>query len=334
MSYIKEKYADQIGSKITLDDVSGMKRAGPIQSFINEDDSWLEDTYIEDFTMPNLKKILDERIVGQEHVKKALAQTLYTTFEHNMATNVMLIGPTASGKTECCRAIANEFKKACYWCDCSILSGESYRGDVHLSTIIKGIPDDGRMKILFADEFDKLLFASSDSYPMKLQSEWLRLLDKDPSVFQGCVKPENLTIIATGAFSQIYQKKSRPKSIGFGTANTVQLNDITIDRSDLIEAGLLAELVGRFQKILCLEQPTLQTYKGIADRMLWSLAENFERGINIDQDDLYAVAQRALDSGLGARMIRSDLLQMIEDYLYEHPYARTVELSEGLVAEM
>ena len=43
MSYIKEKYADQIGSKITLDDVSGMKRAGPIQSFINEDDSWLED---------------------------------------------------------------------------------------------------------------------------------------------------------------------------------------------------------------------------------------------------------------------------------------------------
>ena len=176
MSYIKEKYADQIGSKMTLDDVSGMKRAGPLQPSKDDDDSWLEDTYIEDFTMPNLKKILDERIVGQEQAKKALAQTLYTTFEHNMATNVMLIGPTASGKTECCRAIADEFKKACYWCDCSILSGESYRGDVHLSTVIKGIPDDGRMKILFADEFDKLLFASSDSYPMKLQSEWLRVL--------------------------------------------------------------------------------------------------------------------------------------------------------------
>ena len=157
---------------------------------------------------------------------------------------------------------------------------------------------------------------------------------KDPSVFQGCVKPENLTIIATGAFSQIYQKKSKPKSIGFGTANTVQQSDIAITRDDLIEAGLLAEIVGRFQKVLCLEQPTLQTYKGIADKMLWSLAEKFERGINIHQDDLYAIAQRALDSGLGARMIRSELLQMIEDYLYEHPYARTIELSEGLVAEM
>ena len=98
MSYIKEKYADQIGSKMTLDDVSGMKRAGPLQPSKDDDDSWLEDTYIEDFTMPNLKKILDERIVGQEQAKKALAQTLYTTFEHNMATNVMLIGPTASVK--------------------------------------------------------------------------------------------------------------------------------------------------------------------------------------------------------------------------------------------
>lgn len=145
-------------------------------------------------------KVLNAVIVANNLAKRALAQTLYTTFEHNMATNVMLIGPTASGKTECCRAIADEFKKPCHWCDCSILSGESYRGDVHLSTVIKGIPDDGRMKILFADEFDKLLFAGSDSYPMKLQSEWLRILDKDPSVFQGCVKPENLTIIATGAF--------------------------------------------------------------------------------------------------------------------------------------
>ena len=93
MGYIKEKYADKIDSKMTLDDVSGMKRAGPFQPSKDDDDSWLEDTYIEDFTMPNLKKILDERIVGQEQAKRALAQTLYTTFEHNMATNVMLIGP-------------------------------------------------------------------------------------------------------------------------------------------------------------------------------------------------------------------------------------------------
>ena len=69
--------------KMTLDDVGGMNRScsvpfAPIEPI---DDDWLNDTYIEDFTMPNLKKILDERIVGQEQVKKALAQTLYTTFE-------------------------------------------------------------------------------------------------------------------------------------------------------------------------------------------------------------------------------------------------------------
>ena len=331
MSYIKEQ-------QLTLADVGGIVRAGKAAAPPSDDDSpWDEETYVEDFTMPNIKKFLDQHIMGQEAAKKAMAQILYTTYEHDIPSTNLFIGPTGCGKTELARTIDNEFRKSCTWLDASCLSAEGWKGSVHLSEVLKSIPRDGHKKILIIDEFDKLLDirGSEVDYHLLIQDELLKLFDHDKALFADCISPEDLTIICMGAFSKIYEKKGKKeKRIGFGACDVEEERQIEISAADLVSANFKAELIGRFDRIVQMETPTLETYKRIADKELWKLAERFDKGINIYDHDLYAIAQEALDSGLGARKIRSVLRRKVEDYIYDHPYDKVIDLYNCPTAEM
>jgi len=331
VSYIKEQ-------QLTLADVGRMARAGKTAAPpIDDELPWDEETYIENFTMPNIKKFLDQHLIGQDAAKKAMAQILYTTYEHDIVSTNLFIGPTGCGKTELARTVDNEFRTACTWLDASCLSAEGWKGSVHLSDTLKSIRRDGHKKILFIDEIDKLLDIRGNEveYHLLIQDELLKLFDHDKALFTDCISPEDLTIVCMGAFSKIYEKKGKKeKRIGFSAYDKEEEKDIVIDANDLIEAGFKAELIGRFDRIVQMDAPTLETYKQIANKELWKLAERFDKGINIHDDDMYAIAQEALTSGLGARKIRSMLRARVEDYIYDHPYADVIDLCNTPAAEM
>lgn len=284
---------------------------------------------VEDFTMQSVKEVLDESIIGQEAAKKALSQIVWSLFEIGPSTS-LFYGPTGCGKTQLLKAIAKEYPKLCTWGDCSMLSSEGFKGDYKLSTILKSIPRDGFPKLLILDEFDKIVeIKGNECYHLMIQDEMLKIFDHDPGIFTDCISPDQLTIVCMGAFSSIRDsKKNQHHPIGFTNANAeVNEDDIEITLDDMKNMGFKEELLGRFQRIVRLSPLDIQTMRSIVDTELKKLMVLVNREILLDDNAKDKIAQAAFDSGLGARKIRSQLRCMAEDYLYDHPNAKTIDLT-------
>ena len=124
MSYIKEK--------MLLENVGGMQRSLSIP-FTDITPSPLDDTldagsYLDELTMPALKRFYDEYIVGQERAKKAMAQILFSTFmlESGGVSTNLFAGMPGSGKTELIRVTCADFPKVTHVWDMSMVSGEGW----------------------------------------------------------------------------------------------------------------------------------------------------------------------------------------------------------------
>ncbi|MBP3242029.1 MAG: AAA family ATPase [Oribacterium sp.] len=174
MSYINEKYANQLAPKMTLKDVSGF-RTYPIQP---SEDDWMEETYHEDFTMQNIVKFLDTEIIGNEDVKRCIAKALYMGFEYHVPSNLLIIGPSGSGKSLTMEALAKEWPRACGTIvNASLLTSEGYRGDVKIRQIIselKSRTTSGHHTFVQIDEFDKIVDNVGDyNYSLRVQDELL-----------------------------------------------------------------------------------------------------------------------------------------------------------------
>ena len=94
------------------------------------------------------------------------------------------------------------------------------------------------------------------------------------------------------------------------------------------------QLISRIDRIICLDEPEYALYRTLAEKTVVKLEAMMEWPITVNPELLDTLAEEALAVSAGSRYIRSRLRVLCEDYLYEHPYARTIELSEGLVAEM
>ena len=88
------------------------------------------------------------------------------------------------------------------------------------------------------------------------------------------------------------------------------------------------ELIGRFDRIVVMDPPSLDTYKQLADLELKKLSDRIGKKIDIYIEDLYAIAADALEAKLGGRYIQKRLLARAEDYIYEHPNDPIVNLTE------
>lgn len=327
MSYIKEKYADQLAPKMTLKDVSGF-RTYPIQP---SDDDWMEETYHEDFTMANLVKFLDTQIVGNADVKRCIAKALYMGFEYHACSNLLVAGPSGSGKSLMMQTLADEWKAACGTIvNASLLTSEGYRGGYKISSIIEKLKAEGHISknghhtFIQIDEFDKIVDNIGEhNYSLRVQDELLLYMSHIGLT-------ENVSFICYGAFSSLYEKH-RKTPIGFGMSTNTADENLVITRDMLVDYGFRAELIGRFNSIC---QTQRLDYRRIADMELEKLAKTIDMGINIDRDILYRIADEAKDSPYGSRIVASELRSLVEEYIFTHPNARCIELTESIVAEM
>lgn len=318
---------------MSLEDVGGLRRNGflPLSDITPTtlDDTLDAESYLDDFTMPALKRFYDEHIVGQERAKKAMAQIVYSTYEYeNGVSTNLFIGPPGSGKSELIRVTCAEFPKTTHVWDMSMVQGSGWKG-VSIDQLAKEIPNDGRKHIVFMDEFCKIINQRNTevSYHLVLQGNLLRMFEHDKSMFQGC-SPENITFIAFGAFDDIYaKKKTRKKHIGFSCAPVEESPEhIEITAEDLEGLGFMSQLCSRFDRIITLDEPDYALYRSLAEKVVPKLEAMMERPITVNPEVLDALAKEALSVSAGSRLIRSRLRVLCEDFLFDNPYARSIDL--------
>lgn len=277
---------------------------------------------------------LNRFIIGQEQSKQDLASAVYEhflrckiaqeegrTMEKN---NMLLIGPTGTGKTYLCRILAQILQIPFYMADASQMTDTGYVGpsvDSVLINLRKQIPNMGSVfppAIVYLDEIDKLAFkdTANDVSGRGVQEELLKLLestvyttaaDKFREVQQYDIS--NIMFIAGGAFAgieNIVLKRTHQHQIGFGTLRGKENVSHKVTPCDLEAYGFMPELVGRFSHISQLLPLTEQNLMDILSEAKNNPLEQYRRifneaGINlhVSRKVLAVLAQKALTNQTG-----------------------------------
>lgn len=320
--------------KMSLNTIGGMERGFvPLSSDTPTpwDDDW--------FTPQSVEEAL-KSIIGQDEAKQAASMIIYDLLQFQLPTTSLFIGETGCGKTEMWRCLSAEYPGLIQIADASNLSASGWKGDCHVADLLKQF-DPNRSKwqgfrILVLDEFDKIwMHKNSDTnYFDVLQSQLLKLFEHDSSAFPNTYPTEFIAIVCCGAFSSIYEARhSKKGSIGF-TSETEDEKPQKSLRDELSSYSMLPELIGRFDRIIEMNPPSLDVYQEIARRELHKLEADIHKEIIVDDDTLNEIASEALTAGLGARYIRKELFMRAEQAIYANCYCKTIQIGECLAPEM